>query len=110
MRNQTQPVFDPEGYLVDPEDWNETVAQTLAGEEGIELDDDTWPVLHFIRRYWSEHRVAPDVRHVVSFLAKEEGLDKKSAKQYLFNKFPYGYVQQTCKIAGMQKPRAWSTG
>ena len=35
---------------------------------------------------------------------------KQHAKAQLFQLFPYGYVQQACKIAGMQKPRAWSTG
>lgn len=28
----------------------------------------------------------------------------------LFELFPYGYVAQACKIAGMKRPRAWSTG
>jgi len=28
----------------------------------------------------------------------------------VFELFPYGYVKQACKIAGMKKPRAWSTG
>jgi len=28
----------------------------------------------------------------------------------MFELFPYGYVKQACKIAGMRKPRAWSTG
>jgi tRNA 2-thiouridine synthesizing protein E len=28
----------------------------------------------------------------------------------MFELFPYGYVKQACKIAGMKKPRAWSTG
>jgi tRNA 2-thiouridine synthesizing protein E len=28
----------------------------------------------------------------------------------LFVLFPYGYVKQACKIAGMRRPRAWSTG
>ena len=82
----------------------------MAAEEGIELDDRYWPILRFMRDYWSEHRVAPDVRHVVDFLVKTQGFDKKSAKQHLFRLFPYGYVKQACKIAGMQRPRAWSTG
>ncbi|HHH45736.1 MAG TPA: TusE/DsrC/DsvC family sulfur relay protein [Thiotrichales bacterium] len=101
---------DAEGYLVDPETWSEEVARALAAEEGIELDDRYWPILHFMRGYWTEHRVAPDVRHVVDFLMAEQGFDKKSAKQHLFRLFPYGYVKQACKIAGMQRPRAWSTG
>jgi tRNA 2-thiouridine synthesizing protein E len=38
------------------------------------------------------------------------GVDKKVAKTKLFEMFPYGYVKQTCKIAGMRRPRGWSTG
>jgi len=37
-------------------------------------------------------------------------MDKKAAKGRLFQLFPYGYVKQACKIAGMMRPRAWSTG
>lgn len=101
---------DNEGYLVDPEDWNEAAARNLAAEEGIELNAAYWPVLTFIREHWATHRVTPDVRHVVGFLVKQQGLDKKIAKEHLFKLFPYGYVKQACKIAGMQRPRAWSTG
>ena len=63
-----------------------------------------------MRAYWLEHRVAPDVRHVVDHLVSKQGYDKKEAKKHLFDLFPYGYVKQACKIAGMQRPRAWSTG
>lgn len=105
-----QAAFDNEGYLVDPLEWNESVARDLAANEAIELDERYWSVLNFMREYWLEHRVAPDVRHVVEFLVREKGLDKKLAKHHLFSLFPYGYVKQACKIAGMQRPRAWSTG
>lgn len=101
---------DMEGYLMDPEEWDETVACRLATEEGIELDDSYWPMLRFMREFWAEHRIAPDVRHVVDFLVKEQGFEKKRAKEYVFKLFPYGYVKQACKIAGMRKPRVWSTG
>jgi len=110
MHSQIQTARDPEGYIVDPEDWNETLAQQLANEEGLALDEQYWPVLQFMRSYWVEHHVAPDVRHVIKFLAEQLTFDKKQAKQHLFNLFPYGYVKQACKIAGMQRPRVWSTG
>jgi len=101
---------DGEGYLVNPEDWNEKIATELAREEGIELDGSYWPVLNMMRDYYSAHKIAPDVRHVIKFLASEHGYDKKAAKKVIFTLFPYGYVKQTCKIAGMKRPRAWSTG
>ncbi len=101
---------DSEGYLVSPEDWDEAIANELAREEGIELNDSYWPVLNMMRDYYNKHKIAPDVRHIIKFLANEHGYDKKAAKQIIFNLFPYGYVKQACKIAGMKRPRAWSTG
>ena len=101
---------DSEGYLVSPEDWDETIAGQLAAEERLALNESHWPVLQFMRGYWSERRIAPDVRHVVTWLADRQGTDKKTAKEQLFKLFPYGYVKQACKVAGMQRPRVWSTG
>ncbi|GMR07829.1 MAG: TusE/DsrC/DsvC family sulfur relay protein [Gammaproteobacteria bacterium] len=101
---------DNEGYLVDPEDWDENVANELASEENIELNDEYWPVLNFMRDYYNEHGVAADVRHVTKFLVNKHGHDKKQAKKIIFTLFPYGYVKQACKISGMKRPRGWSTG
>ena len=110
MLSNTQSARDIEGYIVDPADWSQELARKLASEENLELSEDYWQVLEFMREYWLEHRVAPDVRHVIEFLVCEKGCDKKEAKKHLFDLFPYGYVKQACKIAGMQRPRAWSTG
>lgn len=99
-----------EGYLLNPDDWSEALAATLAEEENIVLTDAVWPAIRFIRSYYSEHAITPDVRHLISYIADERKIDKKQAKKKIFQMFPYGYVKQACKIAGMQQPRAWSTG
>lgn len=101
---------DVEGYLVDPDDWTESIAIELAKEENIELNESHWQVLRFIREYYSEHNVIPDIRHVDKYLATENSIAKKEAKKVIFKLFPYGYVKQACKISGMRRPRAWSTG
>lgn len=101
---------DDEGYLVNPEDWSPEVAIALAGEEELTLTDEHWTAIDFVRAYHAEHRVTPDMRHVAKHLSSCLGCDKKAGKARLFELFPYGYVQQTCKIAGMMRPRAWSTG
>jgi len=98
--------FDEEGYLVDPADWNESLAEALARKEGIALTDAHWAVIRFMREYYEQHHIAPDARHVLRFLAETRAADRNE----LFRLFPYGYVKQACKIAGMRKPRAWSTG
>jgi tRNA 2-thiouridine synthesizing protein E len=110
MQNSAQYELDKEGYIVDPDDWNEEVAGVLAESEGLQLSEDYWPILNFMREYWLEHKVAPDVRHVIKHLSESLGYSKKDAKQAIFTLFPYGYVKQACKIAGMQRPRGWSTG
>ena len=101
---------DGEGYLINPDDWNEEIARQLSLEEDVEINDTFWSVLTFMRQYYSEHSIAPDVRHVISYLAAERQCEKNEAKQLVFELFPYGYVKQACKIAGMKRPRAWSTG
>ncbi len=101
---------DVEGYLVHPEDWTPEIAAELAAEENIVLNDDYWPILNFVRDYWKDNKITPDVRHVADHLTQLYSIDKKAGKKHIFDLFPYGYVKQTCKIAGMQRPRAWSTG
>jgi tRNA 2-thiouridine synthesizing protein E len=106
---RTQPVLDEEGYLVEPADWNERVAEDLARRERIALTDAHWVVIRFMRRYYDEHHIAPDARHVMKHLAEYRG-PEHADRNDLFRLFPYGYVKQACKIAGMRRPRAWSTG
>ncbi len=101
---------DAEGYLINPDDWNQDIADELAKEEGIELNETYWSMLNFMRKYYGEHNIAPDVRHLINYLATENKCEKREAKKLVFELFPYGYVKQACKIAGMKRPRAWSTG
>ena len=101
---------DAEGYLVNPEDWSKAIAHQLAAEEDIEINGDYWMAIDFMRDYFNEHNIAPDIRHLMTQLATEYQCDKKEAKKRIFELFPYGYVKQACKIAGMKRPRAWSTG
>ncbi len=104
-----QPVLDDEGYLVDPADWNESLAADLARKERIVLSDAHWEVIRFMRRHYETHHIAPDARHVMKHLAAYRGAASEDRND-LFKLFPYGYVKQACKIAGMRRPRAWSTG
>ncbi|MCG6871689.1 MAG: TusE/DsrC/DsvC family sulfur relay protein [Gammaproteobacteria bacterium] len=100
---------DSEGYLSDPGDWEPEVAEALAREAELELTQEHWQVLSFMRSYFEQHGIAADARFVLKYLDTEKGLGR-GARRYLYELFPYGYVQQACKIAGMKRPRAWSVG
>jgi len=103
----TLPPLDAEGYLIEPLQWTEEVARVLAARQKIELTDEHWDVIRFMRRYYEEHQVAPDARFVIRHIVERLGPD---ARNRLFELFPYGYPGQACRIAGMKRPRAWSTG
>ena len=107
MGNERRAVLDDEGYLVDPEDWDDTVAGDLARAQGIELTDDHWFVIRFMREHYLEHRVCADARHAMKHLEQRH---PGRGRRRLFELFPYGYVAQACRVAGMRRPRTWSTG
>ena len=100
------PATDDEGYLVDPCAWNEQLAAALARQENVELTDAHWMAIRFMRDFYQEHQVIPDVRFVTRHLAERLG----GSRNLVFELFPYGYVKQACRIAGMRRPRGWSTG
>ena len=97
---------DAEGYLIDPSEWTEEFAEEVAQGEGITLTNEHWKAIRFMRGWLDEHGVTPDARHVMKFLAG----NREAGRGRIFALFPYGYVKQACTIAGMKKPRAWSTG
>ncbi|MCC6246512.1 MAG: TusE/DsrC/DsvC family sulfur relay protein [Rubrivivax sp.] len=101
------PRIDAEGYLIEPDSWDEALGEALARAQGLELDDDHWFVIRFMREYQAERRITPDARHVMKHLEQRH---PGRGRARLFELFPYGYVAQACRIAGMKRPRAWSTG
>lgn len=103
-------MVDEAGFITDPELWTRAFAEHIAAEENIELTPLHWDVLAFMRDSYVAHGVAVDVRHVLKIFQNQRGLDKHDAKMLLFELFPYGYVKQAVKMAGMKQPRAWSTG
>ena len=94
---------DEEGYLSDLTQWNEDVAAILANDEGIEMTDEHWEVVNFLRNYYEEYQIAPAVRVLTKAVKKKLGPEKGNSK-YLYELFPYGPAKQACKIAGLPKP------
>lgn len=103
-------LLDEAGFIVDPGLWSPEFAEHIAKNEGIILTPLHWDILQYMRLRHADYGVMVDVRHVIKYLAAQEGMDKNPARRLLFELFPYGYVKQACKMAGMKQPRAWSTG
>jgi TusE/DsrC/DsvC family sulfur relay protein len=94
---------DEEGYLVNLADWNEDVAAVIAEQEKIDMSQNHWEVVNFLRDYYNEYQIAPAVRVLTKAIGKKLGAEKGSS-QYLYELFPYGPAKQACKIAGLPKP------
>ena len=94
---------DEEGFLVDLNDWTKDIALEMAKMEELELTDEHWDVLNFLREYYEEYQIAPAVRVLTKAIAKKMGKDKGNSK-YLYSLFPYGPGKQGCKFAGLPKP------
>ena len=94
---------DEEGYLSNLSDWEEGAATAMAKEEDIELSDDHWEIINFLREYYESYQVAPAVRVLTKAVGKKLGKEKGNSK-YLYQLFPYGPGKQACKFAGLPKP------
>ena len=94
---------DEEGYLIDIGAWNPELAELIAKDENIEMNDDVWEVVNFLRNYYEEYQIAPAVRVLTKAVKKKLGAEKGNSK-YLYELFPYGPAKQACKIAGLPKP------
>ena len=101
--NGTEIEYDEEGYIIDMNAWNMDLAAIIAEAEGLEMTEEHWDVVNFLREYYAEYQIAPAVRVLVKAVKKKFGPDKGSNK-YLYELFPYGPAKQACKVAGLPKP------
>ena len=101
--NGTAVEHDEEGYLTDIGQWTKDVGDIIAKAEKIDMTDEHWVVVNFLRDYYDEYQIAPAVRILVKEMTKKYGKDKGDQKA-LYALFPYGPAKQACKIAGLPKP------
>ena len=97
MIAETSVDVDAEGFLTDPEQWNEPIAEQIARENGIsELNERHWLVVNFMRDRYLATGTASSIRS----LGKESGVPIKE----LYQLFPKGPAKLAAKIGGIPKP------
>lgn len=96
---------DQEGYIQNMDEWSEGYALALAGKEGLELTDDHWQVIRFIRAYYEEHRVQAQVRDMIKHFKRVWGSERGN-NHYLHDIFPKGGPQkQGNRLAGIRRTK-----
>ncbi|GGQ12262.1 TusE/DsrC/DsvC family sulfur relay protein [Shewanella litoralis] len=94
---------DHQGYLKNVADWQEAMAPVIAATENIELTEQHWEVIRFVRNFYLEYKTSPAIRVLVKAIGQSLGADKGNSK-YLYTLFPIGPAKQATKIAGLPKP------
>ena len=98
-----QVTVDEKGYLLDPQDWSEEVALTMAAADKVQLTDDHWQVLQIFRDYYRQFEIEPPMRALVKRTGEVLG-EEKGASRYLYRLFPEGPGTQGCRYAGLPRP------
>jgi tRNA 2-thiouridine synthesizing protein E len=94
----------PSGNLVNPSDWNETMAIFLAKKEDIELIDEHWKIIRYLREYYFKYGITPMVKLLVDNLRRISH-DRMVNTDHLYTLFPEGPARQGSRIAGLPMPQ-----
>ena len=88
---------DEDGFIQEPDKWDENVARVLAETEGVsELNDKHWQLINYLRDYYKKFGIAPMIRK----MCKEVGMKLNE----VYELFPTGPAKGACKAAGLPKP------
>ncbi len=85
-----------EGFLTDPNEWDELLARSLAARIGIELTDEHWEAIHFLRADYADQGETATLRRTSTV----GGIPVKT----LFRLFPQKPAKKLAYVAGLPKP------
>ena len=88
---------DDEGFLTSYDEWDPDLAKVLAANIGIDLTDDHWNVIRFLRADFQAHGETATLRRVQTV----GGVPVKT----LFALFPKKPGKKMAYVAGLPKPR-----
>jgi dissimilatory sulfite reductase related protein len=95
LRAELHSLYDEDGFLIDPAQWNEALAERTALLDGIgELGDDHWRVIHHVRDRFQALGGMPSMRRV----CRATGLTRDEIYAL------FGSCLQVWRIAGLPNP------
>lgn len=88
------------GYLVDPADWSEEVAKVIAAGEEIEMTQEHWDIINYLRdQHFNNNGIEPNERTILKDMGKQWG--RKVSSKEMYKLFPSMPSKQGRKIAGL---------
>jgi tRNA 2-thiouridine synthesizing protein E len=89
------------GHLTTFDHWDPTIASALAKDDGLELTECHWAVIHFLRDYYATHEIPPSPRLVIKTVGAQVSPHVPCSRKHLEALFPNGGCKQACRIAGL---------
>ena len=86
-----------EGFMTEPDEWSEEIGTDLAKNIGIEMTDDHWAAIKFLRSDFAAQGETPTLRRVQT----AGGIPTKQ----LFKLFPKKPAKKMAYVAGLPKPK-----
>jgi tRNA 2-thiouridine synthesizing protein E len=93
---------DPEGNMFGLASWSPLTAHRLAEAEGLNLTEEHWEIIIYLRERYREHGNAKSAREILREL--EEKFTDGHGRRSLYELFPGGPVGQASRIAGLPLP------
>ncbi len=104
MTDIPMPERNNEGFLESAEQWNPEVASVIASEDSIDLTDNHWEIIMFLRDFYKQHEMSPPSNRLFVKAVKEAFGEDKGNSIYLMQLFPGTPAKTACRIAGLPRP------
>ena len=93
--------ISPESFPNAPEDWNLTIAEETAKEDGLKLNEDHIDLIRALQEYYRKVEF-PHMRQIKDAL--EEKFHSRGGMRYLYKIIPGGPIAEGCRLAGLNVP------
>lgn len=95
---------DAQGFLKQSLQWTYELGIFMAEQDGIELTEEHWEVINYVREYYEDYNIAPPMRMIIRIFKKAFG-EENANSRYLYTLFPEGPMKQGSKYGGLPKPK-----
>ena len=100
----TIPTRNNEGFLEDAWTWSPDVARDIAADDNIELTDNHWEIIEFLREFYKQHEISPPSNRLFVKAVREAFNEEKGNSIYMMQLFPGTPAKTACRIAGLPRP------
>jgi tRNA 2-thiouridine synthesizing protein E len=85
-----------EGFMTEYSEWDEQIAKSLAAQIGLDLTDEHWKAIRFLRQDFADQGETATLRRISTV----GGIPTKT----LFQLFPQKPAKKLAYVAGLPKP------